>query len=85
VDLRRNGRRRGRLLSFIAGYPGTLVSYFAVKEGRIPRIAPPDDDEDGLLREIQADRQSRVGGATRSDHAAGMEAREGEPGGPLGD
>ena len=56
VDLRRKGARKGRILSFWVGYPGTLVSLFVVPEGETPRIEPPEDDEARLMREILADR-----------------------------
>ena len=59
VDLRRKGVRKGRVVSFIVGYPGTLLSLFAVREGTVPRIEPPDDDDDRLLREIRVDRELR--------------------------
>jgi hypothetical protein len=58
VDLRRKGARKGRILSFWVGYPGTLISLFVVREGQTPRIEPPEDDEAGLMREIIADRRS---------------------------
>lgn len=56
VDLRRKGARKGRILSFWVGYPGTLISLFVVREGRTPQIEPPEDDEAALMREILADR-----------------------------
>jgi hypothetical protein len=59
VDLRRKGKHRGRFISFIVGYPGTLVSLFLVKEGQVPKIEPPDDDDERLLREIRVDRELR--------------------------
>lgn len=59
VDLRRKGKRQGRVLSFFVGWPGTLISLFAVEEGEVPQIEAPDDDEDRLLREIRADRELR--------------------------
>lgn len=65
VDLRKKGRRRGRFISFFAGYPGTLVSMFVVREGTDPRIEPPPDDEATLLREIRADRGLRGGNERR--------------------
>lgn len=59
VDLRRKGAKKGRVLSFLVGYPGTLVSLFVVREGQVPLIEPPEDDEERLLREIRADRSGR--------------------------
>jgi hypothetical protein len=59
VDLRRKGERRGRIIAFFAGYPGTLLSLFVVPEGTLPRIEPLPDDEDRLLREIRVDRELR--------------------------
>lgn len=61
VDLRRKAKRKGRFISFIAGYPGTLVSMFVVREGTDPQIEPPPDDEERLLREIRVDRELRGG------------------------
>ena len=60
VDLRRKGRRRGRVLAFFAGYPGTLVSLFVVQEGTDPQLEPPPDDEERLLREVRMDRARRI-------------------------
>jgi len=82
VDLRRKGTRRGRVLSFIAGYPGTLIAYFTVREGQVPRIEPPDDDEERLLEEIRVDRELRGGEGSRLP--ADVEAREGEAEGSPG-
>lgn len=78
VDLRRKGRRRGRIISFIAGYPGTLISLFVVREGQVPRIEPPDDD-DRLLREIRVDRELRGDGLgwEQRRSAAGRTGEEG--------
>ena len=60
VDLRRKGERGfGRIVSFFAGQPATWLWLFLVEEGRIPRIRPPPDDEDRLLREIEVDRELR--------------------------
>jgi len=59
VDLRKKGRRKGRFISFFAGYPGTLVSMFVVREGTDPQIEAPPDDEERLLREIRVDRELR--------------------------
>jgi len=56
VDLRRKGAKKGRFLSFWVGYPGTLVSLCVVREGQVPQIEPPEDDEERLFREILADR-----------------------------
>jgi len=66
LDLRRKGVwGLGRIVAFFAGYPLTLISMFAVREGVVPRIEPPPDDEERLLREIRVDRELRedeVGG-----------------------
>lgn len=51
-----------RVLAFWMGLPGTLLPMFLVKEGSQPRIAPPPDDEDGLLAEVRRDRWLRAGG-----------------------
>jgi len=59
VDLRRKGKRWGRFISFFAGYPGTLIALFAVREGSVPQIEPPPDDEDRLLREIRVEREPK--------------------------
>lgn len=60
VDLRRKGIRGfGRAVAFFAGWPGTLISLFAVREGSVPRLDPPPEDEDRLLREIRVDRELR--------------------------
>jgi hypothetical protein len=75
VDLRRKGRRKGRWVAFFAGYPGTLVSMFVVREGTIPQIEPPPDDEDRLLREIRVDRGLREGGE-RQEALGGGEREE---------
>lgn len=61
VDLRRKGVRRGRIIAFIVGYPGTLISLFGVREGTVSQLTPPSDDEDRLLREIRVDRELREG------------------------
>jgi hypothetical protein len=58
-DLRRKGESKGRVISFLVGYPGTLVSLFTVQEGEMPRIEPPPDDEERLLGEIRVDRELR--------------------------
>ena len=63
VDLRRKGVRKGRLIAFFVGYPGTLISLFGVREGTVPQLTPPPDDEDRLLREIRMDRELREGSA----------------------
>lgn len=78
VDLRRKGEQKGRIISFIVGYPGTLISLFAVREGRVPRIGPPEDDDGRLLREIRVDRELREGDGGRRTHRRPDEvAREG--------
>ena len=60
VDLRRKGIRRGRVIAFFVGWPGTFLSLFAVPEGVTPRFDPPtDDDDERLLREIRVDRELR--------------------------
>lgn len=78
VDLLRKGRGRGRLIAFLAGFPGTVVSRVVVREGTIPQIEQPPDDEDRLLREIRVDRQLRrgrepegLGGGEREEPPAG--------------
>ena len=60
LDLRRRGRRGGRFIAFFAGYPGTLISLFLVREGTVAEMQPPPDDEDRLLREIRVDRERRT-------------------------
>jgi len=60
VDLRRRRKRRGRVIAFLAGYPGTLLGLFLVPEGSVHQIEPPPDDEDRLLREIRVDRELRA-------------------------
>ena len=72
-------------MAFFAGYPGTLLSYFVVREGQIPRIEPASDDDDRLLHEIRVDRELRTGEASRQEHAAEVESGNGESGGPPGD
>jgi len=60
VDLRRKGERGfGRFASFFAGMPLTWIWLCTIREGRAPRITPPPDDEDRLLREIRVDRELR--------------------------
>lgn len=60
IGLRRRGERSiGRVLAFLAGQPTTWISFFAVPEGGAPRIEPPPDDVDRLLREIRIDRELR--------------------------
>jgi hypothetical protein len=59
LDLRRKGIRRGRLLAFFVGWPGTLFTAVSVREGTVPQIEPPPDDVDRLLREIRVDRELR--------------------------
>ena len=60
IDLRRKGKRGfGRFVSFFAGLPATWIWLFTVPEGQAPRIEPPPDDEDRLLREIRVDRELR--------------------------
>lgn len=59
LDKRRKGVRRGRWIAFLAGYPWTLLGMFLVREGSLPQIEPPPDDEDRLLREVRVDRQLR--------------------------
>lgn len=68
VDLRRKGEEKGRILSFLVGYPGTLISLFVVKEGQVPRIEPAEDDEERLLREIRVDREVQGDGTGRLGH-----------------
>jgi len=61
-DLRRRDVHGfGRLMAFFAGYPGTMVSLFLVRRGHVPRLDPPPDDEERLLREIRVDRELRAG------------------------
>jgi hypothetical protein len=67
VDLRRQAKRGfGRFASFWAGWPGTMLALFAVREGSATPIEPPPDDEARLLEEVRADRERRAlgGGAT---------------------
>lgn len=78
VDLRRKGRRRGRLIAFFAGYPWTLISLITVREGSVPTITPPPDDERRLLREIRLDREIR--GELGRDEREGGGEREAPPG-----
>jgi len=59
LDLRRKGIRRGRFIAFFAGYPGTFISLFIVREGAASHLRPPPDDDDALLRDIHADRALR--------------------------
>jgi hypothetical protein len=60
IDLRRKGERGfGRFISFFAGFPATWLWLFTVPEGHAPRIEPPPDDDDRLLREIRVDRELR--------------------------
>lgn len=59
ADLRRKGKREGRLLSFFVGYPGTLISLFAVREGRALGRMPAEAEEDQLLQEIRVDLEQR--------------------------
>lgn len=48
VDLRRKGAQRGRVISFIAGWPGTLISMVAVREGTALPIEPPSMTRSGF-------------------------------------
>jgi hypothetical protein len=57
VDLRRKGIRRGRVIAFFVGWPGTFLSLFVVPEGVTPRFNLPNDDDERLLREIRVDRE----------------------------
>ena len=68
-----------RFLAFWMGLPGTLGSLVLVKEGSQPRIAPPPDDEDGLLAEVRRDRWLRAGGkqAEPLGHGADKTTEEG--------
>jgi len=59
VDLRRKGIRRGRVIAFFVGWPGTFFSLFAVREGVVPHFEAPPDDDERLLREIRVDRELR--------------------------
>ena len=69
VDLRRKGERGfGRFVSFFAGMPATWLWLLMIREGELPRVGPPPDDEDRLLREIRVDRELRErGGPTRTE------------------
>lgn len=59
-DMKRKGVRGfGRFAAFCAGNPTTWITFFAVKEGRVEAFAPPPDDDDRLLREVQVDRELR--------------------------
>jgi hypothetical protein len=84
VDLRRKGVRRGRVIAFFVGWPGTLLSLFAVREGVQPRFDTPPDDDERLLREVRADRELRgeVAGRTSRDgyEQTGKEEPEAPPG-----
>jgi hypothetical protein len=59
LDLRRKGVRRGRILAFFVGWPGTFLSALTVREGQVAQIEPPPDDVDRLLRDIRVDRELR--------------------------
>ncbi|MGD2044957.1 MAG: hypothetical protein PVJ80_04730 [Gemmatimonadota bacterium] len=82
VDLRRKGARKGRVLSFLVGYPGTLVSLFVVREGQVPEIHPPEDDEEALLREIRADREDGSEGPDRIEDPGQARGEGGPEAGP---
>lgn len=81
VDMRRRGDRGfGRIVAFFAGQPTTWIAFFAVGEGRVPRIEPPPDDEDRLLREIRVDRELRTRETRPPLEAAERDQRESPPG-----
>lgn len=57
LGARRTGTRGlTRFLAFWMGLPGTLAMLFLVREGSQPRLAPPPDDEEGLLAEVRRSR-----------------------------
>lgn len=73
-------RQRGlrgftRFLAFWFGTPTTWVGLFIVPEGSSPRLEPPPDDEEGLLREVRRDRALRVRSETK-DSSADLEEPE---------
>jgi hypothetical protein len=80
IDLRRKGERGfGRVLSFFAGMPTTFIALLVVREGWAPRIHPPADDEDRLLREIKIDRARRERTLPGSDAPEDDEGSEQRP------
>jgi hypothetical protein len=70
VDMRRKGTRGfARVCAFWMGMPATWAWLLVVREGQVPRIAAPADDEDALLAEVRMDRALRT-------RAANAETRE---------
>lgn len=84
LDLRRKGVRRGRIIAFLVGWPGTFLSALTVREGQVARIEPPADDVDRLLREIRVDRELRGDVGAEPDGDAYEQVRGEEPGAPPG-
>ena len=71
-DLKRKGVRSfGRFAAFWVGNPTTWITFFAVPEGRHPRLEPPPDDEATLLAEIRDDRALRAAEESEGADAGG--------------
>jgi hypothetical protein len=78
VQARRTGRHGfTRLLAFFFGLPGTVATLFLVREGSQPRLAPPPDDEEGLLAEVRRARALSRGEDVPGAKATTPERREG--------
>lgn len=60
-DMKRKGTRGfRRFLAFWFGTPTTWGLFFLMKEGQVPQIMPPRDDESSLFAEVRRDRAHRI-------------------------
>jgi len=55
-SVRKGTRGFRRFLAFWMGLPATFFTLLLVTEGSQPALAPPPDDEEGLLEEIRRNR-----------------------------
>jgi hypothetical protein len=74
-DMKRKGQHGfRRLLAFWFGNPVTWATFFLMREGSLPQVEPPPDDEQSLLTEVRRDRARRIAAGSEQAHESSPEA-----------